>query len=241
VDHPLALGLVVLLVLTVALAAAWAGSSDTGDLDALRARMVEEQIEARGVSDPRVLEAMRRVPRHRFVPGRLRAQAYEDRPLPIGSGQTISQPYVVAVMTELLDLQPGERVLEIGTGSGYQAAVLAELAGEVFSIEIVPELADRARETLAACGYGDVVVVTGDGYRGLAERAPFDAILLTAAPEEVPEPLLEQLAPGGLLVAPVGDTIQRLQVLERTEAGIETRTLFEVRFVPMTGEAQDKH
>jgi protein-L-isoaspartate(D-aspartate) O-methyltransferase len=208
------------------------------DRAAERERMVSAQLEARGVENPRVLDAMRRVPRHRFVPAAHRDAAYEDRPLPVGRGQTISQPYMVAVMTELLEPERGDRVLEIGTGSGYQAAILSELVAQVYSIEIIPELAERARRLLAAGGWHNVVVVTGDGYRGLAERAPFDGILVTAAPERVPEPLLEQLAVGGCLVIPVGRQSQWLQVLERTESGIETKTLFEVRFVPMTGEAE---
>jgi protein-L-isoaspartate(D-aspartate) O-methyltransferase len=210
------------------------------DWKAQRERMVATQIEARGVKNPRVLQAMRSVPRHRFVPKAYRGQAYQDRPLPIGRGQTISQPYIVAVMTELLDPEATDRVLEIGTGSGYQAAVLSELVEEVYSIEIVPELAERARKLLAADGYDDVEVITGDGYRGIPERAPFDGIIVTAAPEEVPQPLLEQLEVGGRLVIPVGARSQWLKVLQRTEAGIETKTVFEVRFVPMTGEAQER-
>lgn len=203
-----------------------------------RERMVAEQIAARGVTDERVLAAMRRVPRHRFVPEAQRANAYQDRPLPIGSDQTISQPLIVALMSELAGVARGERVLEVGTGSGYQAAVLAELGAEVHSIEIVPELAASARETLAACGYGRVDVITGDGYRGLPERAPFDAILVTAAPDHVPQPLVDQLALGGRLVIPVGDAFQQLRVLERTRAGIAERVVSDVRFVPMTGEAE---
>lgn len=203
-----------------------------------RARMVAEQIAGRGVRDERVLAALRRVPRHRFVPEAERGAAYEDHPLPIGSLQTISQPFIVAVMSELAELAPGERVLEVGTGSGYQAAVLAELGAEVDSIEIVPELAASARKTLRALGYERVNVITGDGYRGLPERAPFDAILVTAAPDHVPQPLLDQLAVGGRLVIPVGDEFQQLRVLERTAQSIEDRPVFDVRFVPMTGEAQ---
>jgi protein-L-isoaspartate(D-aspartate) O-methyltransferase len=210
------------------------------DWKADRARMVEAQLEARGVEDPRVLEAMRTVPRHRFVPAAYREHAYEDRPLPIGRGQTISQPYIVAVMTELLELEPGDRVLEVGTGSGYQAAVLSELVDQVYSIEIVPELAERARTLLAADGYEDVAVITGDGYRGLPEQAPFDGIIVTAAPAEIPKPLLEQLDLGGCLVIPVGGRSQWLKVVERTETGFETKTMFEVRFVPMTGEAETR-
>jgi protein-L-isoaspartate(D-aspartate) O-methyltransferase len=203
-----------------------------------RERMVAEQIEARGVRDPRVLAALRRVPRHRFVPEAERASAYADRPLPIAAGQTISQPLIVALMSELAGVSPGERVLEVGTGSGYQAAVLAELGAEVHSIEIVPELAASARATLAACGYGRVNVIAGDGYRGLPERAPFDAIVVTAAPDHVPQPLIDQLAVGGRLVIPIGDDFQELRVLERTHTDIEERAVSDVRFVPMTGEAQ---
>jgi protein-L-isoaspartate(D-aspartate) O-methyltransferase len=200
--------------------------------------MVESQIEARGVKNPRVLEAMRTVPRHRFVPSAYRDQAYQDRALPIGLRQTISQPYMVAVMTELLDPQSGDKVLEVGTGSGYQAAVLAGLVEKIYTIEIIPELADRARRLLAANGYDNVVVITGDGYRGIPDEAPFDGIIVTAAPERVPEPLIDQLKMGGRLVVPVGGRDQRLQVFERTEHGLDEKTLFAVRFVPMTGEAQ---
>ena len=195
--------------------------------------MVETQIEARGVRDPRVLAAMRKIPRHRFVPEALADDAYRDHPLPIGRGQTISQPYIVAVMTELLAPQPGEKVLEIGTGSGYQAAVLAELGARVFSIEIVPELAESARRTLSENGYGEVTVIQGDGWLGHAAEAPYDAILVTAAPERVPEELVKQLREGGRMVLPVGDRSQRLRVLEKTQEGIRERDLFEVRFVPM--------
>jgi protein-L-isoaspartate(D-aspartate) O-methyltransferase len=200
--------------------------------------MVDEQIERRGVKNHRVL--MRAVPRHLFIPEAHRARAYADRALPIGSGQTISQPYVVAVMTEALDPKPAERVLEVGTGSGYQAAVLSGLVEQVYTIEIIPELAGRARRTLAALGYDNVVVITGDGYRGLPEEAPFDSIIVTAAPERIPEPLIEQLRVGGRLVIPVGGRTQTLRVGERTKDGLRTRTLFGVRFVPMTGEAQEK-
>ena len=192
------------------------------------------QIEARDVENRRVLEAVRRVPRHLFVPLAHRHRAYEDRPLPIGKKQTISQPYIVAVMTELVDPQPGDRLLEVGTGSGYQAAVLAELVAKVYTIEIIPELAERARVTLSKLGYENVVVITGDGYKGLPEQAPFDGIVVTAAPDEIPETLIEQLAVGGRLVIPVGGWFQRLKVVERTEEGVTTESLFGVRFVPMT-------
>jgi protein-L-isoaspartate(D-aspartate) O-methyltransferase len=196
------------------------------------AAMVREQIEARGVKAPQVLEALRSVPRHRFVGPAERPYAYQDGPLPIGHGQTISQPYIVAVMTELLRPEPGDRVLEIGTGSGYQAAVLSRLVERVYSIEIVPELAAGARATLAELGISNVEVVTGDGYAGLPEHAPFDGILLTAAPPEIPQPLLDQLAPGGRLVAPVGRADQELRLVERTPEGLRTQRLFPVRFVP---------
>jgi len=203
-----------------------------------RAAMVEEQIEARGVRDPRVLAAMREVPRHQFVPGAMRAFAYLDRPLPIEHGQTISQPYIVALMTELAGLDESSRVLEVGTGSGYQAAILERVAGRVYSIEIVDALARTARERLTALGYDRVVVQSGDGYRGWPEQAPFDAILVTAAPPMVPEPLLDQLAIGGRLVIPVGERHQELRVIERTADGFAERSVIPVRFVPMTGRAQ---
>jgi protein-L-isoaspartate(D-aspartate) O-methyltransferase len=203
-----------------------------------RERMVAEQIEARGVSDPRVLAALRAVPRHEFVPPEQRAHAYEDRPLPIGEGQTISQPYIVAVMTELLQLSGEERVLEIGTGSGYQAAVLGRLAREVYTIEIVPELARRAEADLRRLGFANVRVRHGDGYRGWPEHAPFDAIIATAAPEHVPQPLVDQLAVGGRLVLPVGDVFQELVLVTRDEKGVRQERLLGVRFVPMTGEAE---
>jgi protein-L-isoaspartate(D-aspartate) O-methyltransferase len=199
-----------------------------------RSRMVREQIEARGVEDPRVLEAMAQVPRHEFVPEAWRARAYDDEPLPIGAGQTISQPYVVAAMSEALELQGSERVLEIGTGSGYQTAVLARLAREVFSIEIVEPLATAAKARLARLEVPRVHVRHGDGYQGWPEHAPFDAILVTAAPEQVPEALVEQLAVGGRMVLPLGPPDrQRLVRLVREAEGIRRETLFDVRFVPM--------
>jgi len=230
------------VVLPLLLAAA-APAAPPDPQTAARARMVAEQIAARGVTEPRVLSALRLVERHRFVPEAVRADAYADRPLPIGQGQTISQPYIVALMTELAAVRPGARVLEVGTGSGYQAAVLSLLAGEVYTIEIVAPLAEEARERLARLGYANVTVRAGDGYRGWPERAPFDAILVTAAPPEIPEPLLRQLAPGGRLVAPVGPEggAQQLLVVERTPGGLTRRTVLPVRFVPMTGEAQRRH
>jgi protein-L-isoaspartate(D-aspartate) O-methyltransferase len=204
-----------------------------------RLAMVERQIEGRGVTDARVLAAMRRVPRHEFVPESVRGAAYEDRPLPIGHSQTISQPFIVASMTELARIEPGSRVLEVGTGSGYQAAVVHEVAGSVYTIEIIEALARQAAETLARLGYTAAHVRHGDGYRGWPEAAPFDAILVTAAPTEVPQPLLEQLAVGGRLVIPVGDWYQQLEVHTKTPTGVTVERVYPVRFVPMTGEAID--
>jgi protein-L-isoaspartate(D-aspartate) O-methyltransferase len=206
-----------------------------------RHRMVETQIADRGVTDPLVLRAMREVPRHEFIPDpQVRDLAYLDRPLPIGHDQTISQPYIVAAMTELARVEPGDKVLEVGTGSGYQAAVLAAVGAEVYSIEIVEWLGTWAAEALERTGYADRVQTRiGDGYAGWAEAAPFDAIVVTAAPPRVPEPLKQQLKVGGRLVIPVGDLDQELRVYTRTEDGLETETVFPVRFVPMTGKAQE--
>ncbi len=201
--------------------------------------MVESQIAARDIRNPDVLEAVRMVPRHRFVPESLRDSAYEDRPLPIGHGQTISQPYIVALMTELAEVKAGDTVLEVGTGSGYQAAVLAQLGVKVYSIEIIEPLAEQARAALAATGYGDRVEVrTGDGYAGWPEHAPFDAVIVTAAPAVIPEPLKQQLRVGGRLVIPVGQPFQRLLRITRGETGFEEENVLPVRFVPMTGRAQ---
>jgi protein-L-isoaspartate(D-aspartate) O-methyltransferase len=183
---------------------------------------------------------MEAVPRHLFVPDDLAGSAYSDQPLPIGHGQTISQPYVVALMSELADLEPGERALEVGTGSGYAAAVLSELADSVYTIEIVAPLAASAAERLGRLGYSNVRVRCGDGYRGWPDRAPFDAIVVTAAPERVPQPLLDQLAIGGRLVIPVGGAGQDLREITRTADGFVERSVIPVRFVPMTGEAQER-
>ncbi len=214
----------------------------TGDevMERLREEMVRTTIEARGIDDPHVLRAMRTVPRHIFVPESLRASAYEDRPLPIGERQTISQPYIVALMTALGEVRKGDKVLEVGTGSGYQAAVLAEIGAEVRTIEIIPSLAARGRAALEAAGYKGIEYRVGDGYRGWPEAAPFDAIIVTAAPGHVPRPLVDQLRPGGRLVIPVGDVYQELKVITRTAEGTRERTIIPVRFVPMTGEAQSK-
>ena len=201
-----------------------------------REQMVAFQLQARDIVDPVVLEVMGRVPRHLYVPEAMRASAYEDRPLPIGEGQTISQPYIVAYMTQALDLEPGDRVLEIGTGSGYQAAVLAEIVQEVYTIEIVPVLARKAGALLSRLGYENVHVRTGNGYFGWPQEAPFDAIIVTAAPGHVPQALVDQLADGAVLVLPVGEENQELVRIRSGTAGEQTvERLLPVRFVPMTG------
>jgi protein-L-isoaspartate(D-aspartate) O-methyltransferase len=201
-----------------------------------RRRMIDDQIRARGITNQAVLDAMRKVPRHLFVPPNLRDAAYDDGPLPIGQGQTISQPYIVAYMTEALGIRPDDHVLEIGTGSGYQAAVLAEIAREVYTIEIVPELAERARQTLAGLGYKNVFVRTGNGYAGWPEKAPFPRIMVTAAPDEIPAALVEQLAPGGAMVLPVGTSFQEMTIVTKTAQGIARKSTIPVRFVPMVGK-----
>lgn len=217
-----------------------AAGQDEEALRGLREEMVRVQIESRGIKDRAVLDAMRKVPRHRFVPDSIRARAYEDNPLPIGEGQTISQPYIVAWMTELIGPKKGMRVLEIGTGSGYQAAVLAELVDEVDTIEVVPGLGRRAEGLLRDLGYRNIRTRIGDGYHGWADHAPFDAIILTAAPPgDVPRPLLDQLKVGGRLVAPVGRGVQTLVRITRTETGYRRESIGSVAFVPMTGKAQD--
>jgi protein-L-isoaspartate(D-aspartate) O-methyltransferase len=201
-----------------------------------RADMVMRQIAERGVSDERVLSAMRKVPRHEFVPESEKRHAYRDSPLPIGEGQTISQPYIVALMTELVRPEKSHRVLEIGTGSGYQAAVLAEIVGHVYTIEIEADLAQQASEVLRGLGYDNVTVRTGDGYAGWKEHAPFDIIIVTAAPDHIPQPLIDQLKPGGRMVVPVGPihATQELRVLEKDAAGkVITRDVAAVRFVPL--------
>ena len=201
--------------------------------------MVESQLRARGIRNAAVLAAMEKVPRHRFVRESELELAYADGPLPIGYGQTISQPYIVAYMTEALNVSPGDTVLEIGTGSGYQAAILAELARDVYTIEIVPELAGRARTLLDALGYRNVHARVGDGYLGWPEFQPFDRIMVTAAPDHVPEPLLSQLAPNGRMVLPVGgqDQNQKLVILTRTPAGLIHQETLDVVFVPLVRKA----
>ncbi len=236
------------LLLTGMLFAAGVHAMDERAVDAARAAMLEEirstvtrteGYTGRSLLGERVVDAMARVPRHEFVPEQVRELAYANRPLPIGHGQTISQPFIVALMTEVADIGPGDRVLEIGTGSGYQAAVLATLAGHVYTIEIIPELGQRARETLLRLGYANVEVRIGDGWHGWPEQAPFDAIVVTAAPERIPPALLEQLLPGGRLVVPVGprDRTQSLKVLRKSADGeLVAEDVLPVGFVPLTGD-----
>ena len=213
--------------------------SSRPDPDRARSVMVEAQIEARGVRDAKTLAAMRTVPRHLFVPPEQAAEAYGDHPLPIGHGQTISQPYIVAFMTEALHLRGGETVLEVGTGSGYQAAVLSEIAARVYTIEIVAPLAGEARERLKRLGYRNVEVRAGDGYLGWPEAAPFDAIIVTAAAPRVPEPLKQQLKDGGRLVIPVGEEYQELRVVTKRGSEYAEDRVLPVRFVPMTGKVRE--
>jgi protein-L-isoaspartate(D-aspartate) O-methyltransferase len=203
-----------------------------------RSQMVESQIRGRGIRDERVLSALSRVERHRFVLPEYQAAAYKDHPLPIGQGQTISQPYIVALMTSLLELKGIEKVLEVGTGSGYQTAVLAELAKEVYTIEILPSLAESARIRLLDLGYQNIRVKAGDGYQGWSEAAPFEGIMVTAAPNHVPEALLRQLKEGGRMVIPVGTSFQKLKKIVKRGGKIEITDVLPVRFVPMTGEAK---
>jgi len=202
----------------------------------LRENMVKNQIEARNVYNSATLRAMRTVPRHEFVPSDMRAYAYEDRPLAIGNGQTISQPYIVAFMTSVIKPRPEYKVLEIGTGSGYQAAVLAEIVSEVYTIEIIPALAEEAEKKFKALNYQNIHTRVGDGYHGWPEEAPFDAIVVTAAPDKIPAPLIEQLKEGGKLVIPVGPkySVQSLQLVTRKNGKTTTTNLFPVRFVPFT-------
>ncbi|MEE8355819.1 MAG: protein-L-isoaspartate(D-aspartate) O-methyltransferase [Anaerolineales bacterium] len=220
-------------------------SSSPADLDSSqdptlidREIMVQNQIEGRGVKDPLVLAAMETVPRHEFVPDRYLSQAYADHPLPIGYGQTISQPFIVALMSEVLQLEKGDRILEIGTGSGYQAAVLAEMETQVFTIEIIPELAEEAEERLINLGYSNIEVLNADGYYGWEEHAPFDALIVTAAPDHLPQPLLQQMAEGGRLVIPIGPigAVQTLWLLENLKGELVATNLGAVTFVPLTGE-----
>ncbi|NVL92451.1 MAG: protein-L-isoaspartate(D-aspartate) O-methyltransferase [Desulfobacterales bacterium] len=216
------------------------GSPPKDPLSSLRQNMVTDQIIARGIKDPRVIEAMRKVRRHLFVPEDLRESAYDDRPLPIGEGQTISQPYIVAFMTEALNLSPGDNVLEIGTGSGYQAAILAEIAREVYTVEIRPRLGETARERLNEMGYRNISVKIGDGYKGWPEKVPFDAIIVTCAPEEIPKPLVDQLAEGGRMIIPVGERggVQELVLLKKEKGMIREKAVMKVLFVPMVSNEE---
>jgi protein-L-isoaspartate(D-aspartate) O-methyltransferase len=223
------------------LAAAGCGqqAAPVTDLAAERQRMVQQQLRGRGIKDERVLAAMAKVPREEFVPSESRGASYADGPLPIGYGQTISQPYIVAFMTEELRLKPSDRALEIGTGSGYQTAILAELVAEVYTIEIVEPLAKNAEATLKHLGYKNVHVKAGDGYKGWPEAAPFDAIIVTCAPDRVPQPLTDQLKDGGRMIIPVGERFaQELYLLEKKNGHLKESAVLPVRFVPMTREAQ---
>jgi protein-L-isoaspartate(D-aspartate) O-methyltransferase len=234
-----ALGLSLLLLVGLKAVPAAAGPDS---FDEKRLLMVAQQLKARDINDPRVLAAMGKVPRHRFVPDNLRSLAYEDHPLPIGSGQTISQPYIVALMTQWAEVKPGDKVLEVGTGSGYQAAVLAELSDRVFSIELLPELAEAARTRLRDLGYGRVQVRSGDGYQGWPEEAPFDAILVTASAPEVPPALKQQLKEGGRLVIPVGPpgSVQELLLLRKVKGELREEQRVPVRFVPLVKPGEVK-
>jgi len=218
--------------------ALWAGcESAGGDPTDEQAKMVRDQIKSRDIRDERVLAAMAKVPRHEFVPNDMKPHAYRDGPLPIGHGQTISQPYIVAFMTEAIDLRPEDRVLEIGTGSGYQAAILAEIAAQVYTVEIIRPLAESSTATLQRLGYQNVKVKAGDGYEGWAEHAPFDAIIVTCAPDNIPPRLVEQLKEGGRMIVPVGPEggNQELIFLRKFEGKITHEKVMGVRFVPMTG------
>jgi len=234
-------GMAVLLVMAAWLTGCGGGASNDGEpFEHARQRMVRDQLHgwSRNITNERVLAAMGKVPRHEFVPEELRRYAYEDGPLPIGHDQTVSQPYIVAFMTEALEPRSTDRVLEIGTGSGYQAAVLAELVAEVYTIEIIEPLARRAHATLLRLGYTNVAVQAGDGYKGWPDKAPFDAIIVTCAPEHVPRPLIDQLKDGGRMIIPVGEReVQNLILLSKRGGGLEQSAVLPVRFVPMTGEA----
>jgi protein-L-isoaspartate(D-aspartate) O-methyltransferase len=232
-------GLQFLILAAVAASGCGQKAPPVSDFAAQRQQMVQRQLMPRGVNDARVLAAMAKVPREEFVTPESRAESYEDGPLPIGYGQTISQPYVVAFMTEQLRLKPSDRVLEVGTGSGYQAAILAELVSEVYSIEIVEPLAKSAEATLQRLGYKNVHVKIGDGYKGWPEEGPFDAIIVTCAPDKVPQPLVDQLKDGGRMVIPVGDRLaQQLYLLEKKNGQLKQSATLPVRFVPMTSEPE---
>ena len=230
------------VVVACACAVSLAGAQTEREMTEQRDRMVDRQIEKRGIENARVLQALRDVKRHLFVAPEDVTSAYEDHPLPIGHGQTISQPYIVALMTETIDPQPGDRVLEIGTGSGYQAAVLSRLVAHVYTIEIVDALGTAAKDRLQRLGYANVTVKLGDGYQGWPEHAPFDKIVVTAAPPEIPSALVDQLAAGGRMVVPVGTTFQELLLVEKSKSGeVSKRVITGVRFVPMVkGKSETK-
>jgi protein-L-isoaspartate(D-aspartate) O-methyltransferase len=217
-----------------------ASASKTAEWARLRERMIQVQLKGRDITDPSVLAAMAKVPRHEFVPRDLTGSAYDDGALPLTMGQTISQPYIVAYMTQVLELKGTERVLEIGTGSGYQAAILAEIVPEVYTVEILPALSEQAVAVLARLGYKNIHFRVGDGYQGWPEHAPFDRIIVTAAPETIPQPLIDQLKDGGRMVIPVGKPDQDLIVLDKGKSGITRRSTIPVRFVPMTGKAMER-
>lgn len=232
--------LLAIIVLVIAVSGCRAENTEKGDLAAARKRMIRTQIKARGITDKRILEAFDKVERHLFVDSSLQNEAYIDSPLPIGEGQTISQPYIVALMTDVLELERKDKVLEIGTGSGYQAAILGELVDSVFTIEIVEPLGAMARDRLKQLGYNNIFVLIGDGYRGWPEHAPFDAIIVTCAPEKIPQPLIDQLAEGGRMVIPVGAYWQELVLVVKQGDKISKSNIAPVRFVPMTGESQEE-
>lgn len=227
--------IILLIVITMFILPGSMCADNESDYESRREHMVELQIRERGIRDPRVLDALRKVPRHLFVPEQQRSQAYIDSPLPIGLGQTISQPYIVAYMTEQLMLDGSEKVLEIGTGSGYQAAILGELAQEVYSVEIIPDLGKRAQTTLGELGYDNIHIRIGDGFQGWEEHAPYDAIIVTAAPENIPQALIDQLAEGGRMIIPVGPTggIQELVLGIKEDGKFTRKNVLSVRFVPM--------
>jgi protein-L-isoaspartate(D-aspartate) O-methyltransferase len=230
-----------LILAAIAASGCGQNASSVSDFAAQRQQMVQRQLMTRGINDARILAVMAKVPREEFVAPESRAASYEDGPLPIGNGQTISQPYIVAFMTEQLRPKPSDRVLEVGTGSGYQAAILAELVSEVYSIEIVEPLAKNAEATLQRLGYKNVHLKIGDGYKGWPEAGPFDAIIVTCAPDKVPQPLVDQLKDDGRMVIPVGDRFaQQLYLLEKKNGQLKQSATLPVRFVPMTSEAQKK-
>jgi protein-L-isoaspartate(D-aspartate) O-methyltransferase len=232
--------LIVLILTLLSFLIAINFSMDDNDPNAVkRWDMVEKQVISRGIQNSKVIQAMLKVPRHKFVPEDLRDSAYNDSPLPIGMEQTISQPYIVALMTELLNPKGGERILEVGTGSGYQTAVIAETGCEVYTVEILEPVAEKAKQILTALGYENIHFKIGDGYRGWEEHAPFDAIIVTAAPDHIPQPLINQLKVKGRMIIPVGALYQDLLLIRKTEKGVDMKTVTPVRFVPMTGEAKN--